>query len=331
MGKQQRTAVRMGSGVWIPLLLLTDWPLIKLLNLSVCLTCMGGEQLFFPQWHTVGTKGVNTGKESWTKKKRVLDRGWHLESARPYLYFHPLSVALRELTSEEPGWKGGPKIGITHHSFHNKENSLQSSLFFRMLYNQSWTDSWKRSSWDLPRTSLPAELPGKTDRQSQFLKGQWTNTDIWKSPTMVPECVIQGLSVSSCSPGHFWRQSPAGQKGISHQMARWRWFPAQNGHCHIAGTKVSQSMGGCHLIQKMTDRTWQDAQTVHARWFVVLHKDDRFSRTLSPGTLAIWGCSGASEQKGPGAGSLLFGLGWCQSPPPYAVCYYQCLIIQTWV
>ena len=72
MGKQQRTAVRLGSGVWIPLLLLTDWPLNKLLNLSVCLTCKGGEQLFFPQWHTVGTKGVNTGKESWTKKKESL-------------------------------------------------------------------------------------------------------------------------------------------------------------------------------------------------------------------------------------------------------------------
>lgn len=53
----------------------------------------------------------------------------------------------------------------------------------------------------------------------------------------------------------------------------------------------------------------EDAQTGHGRWFVVLHKDDRFSRTLSPGTLALWGCSGALEQKGPGAGSLLFGLG----------------------
>ena len=42
MGKQQRTAVRMGSGVWIPLLPLTGWPWNKLLNLSVCLICKGG-------------------------------------------------------------------------------------------------------------------------------------------------------------------------------------------------------------------------------------------------------------------------------------------------
>lgn len=35
MGKWQRTAVRMGSGVWIPLLLLTGWPLNKLISLFV--------------------------------------------------------------------------------------------------------------------------------------------------------------------------------------------------------------------------------------------------------------------------------------------------------
>lgn len=90
-------------------------------------------------------------------------------------------------------------------------------------------------------------------------------------------------------------------------------------------------MGGCHLIQKMHRQDMAGCIDSTCQMVCILHTEDRFSRALTAGTFALWVCSGASEEKGPGAGSLLFGLGGYQSPLPYAVCYYQCLIRKTWV